>query len=537
MGKVFLSYARENTDEATRVRDALSALGFTVWFDQQDLLANQDISTAIDNQIAKVEAVLVLWSAASRESVWVRGEALSGLSANKYIGSQLDPVVPPVPFNARNAPNLAGWTGAHDHSGWDLLVRSLASMMGNEEPALIKALERLQLEERAVVATIVASQAPLPFADEDTEALTDEHAYQDVDALLAEAENILKGEGGHDLSVAITQAALNQEMLRDANFVVDGRPNATKPRTTLGELSSTIQAALEKAKDGDLIVVCPGRYEENLRITKSVRIFGLGLGNDRPVVIAKSSRSCTVDFVASARLENLAIETTHRQPAVYCTDNQPVLVRCVVSRFSKSTSREDGAIYVARKANPIVIATSVASSDAAGVYFVTGCGGTFLGGSVTAYRAAAIVCRGQPKFRACEIEAIGGHAVEVLARGLPSFDDCDISGKGAPVVRVVDQARPQIRDSRVSAIRQYAFDFEGDGAGAYERNIVHVENDADAGTAKPKQRGFFGWKAREDAIVQAAVNQRVILMRSKGRPLFVSNTMSDGNELSMPGLF
>lgn len=66
---------------------------------------------------------------------------------------------------------------------------------------------------------------------------------------------------------------------------------------------------------------------------------------------------------------------------------------------------------------------------------------------------------------------------------------------------------------------------------------MNFESEPDANAAKTKQRGFFGFKAKEDAIVRAAVNQRVILMRSKGRPIFVSNTMTDGNELQIPGIF
>lgn len=539
MGTVFLSYARENTEEAARIRECLQALGLRVWFDQRDLLATDDISDAIDKKIAEVNAVLVLWSAASRESVWVRGEALSGLSSNKYIGSQLDNVTPPVPFNARNAPNLADWTGTNEHGGWDLLVRSLAQLMSIEGPAVIEALERAQLAERAQTATVVASQAALPFVEaEQDEELEEEHAYQDIDALLVEAETILKGEGKQDFVGAITQAALNQELLRVADFVVDARRDVGLSPGVGGKLVHFIQQAVDEADDGALIVVWPGRYGENVRITRPVRIVGLGLGNDRAVVAAVRNAP-TVSFEASARVENLEIETKNRKSAVYCSDHQPVLVRCLISRFSKSNGREDAAVYVAGKANPIVIATNITSADAPGLYFVTGSGGTFLGSSATSYRAASVVCRGQPKFKACAIEAIGGHAVEVMARGLPAFDDCDISGKGAPVVMTKEQARPQIRDSRVNAVRQPAFDFEGDSGGTYERNIVHVEHEPDAGTSKPKERGFWGFKAkeRENAIVRAAVDSRVILLRSTRRPLFVSNTLTDGKELSLPGLF
>lgn len=163
-------------------------------------------------------------------------------------------------------------------------------------------------------------------------------------------------------------------------------------------------------------------------------------------------------------------------------------------------------------------------------------GGTYLGVGVLASRAAAISCRGRPQFRGCKVEAIGGHAVEVRNTGFPTFDDCEISGRGAAVVRIVDQARPQIRNSRVTAIRQLAFDFDDDATGRYERNIVECESAPDAGTAQKKRSDFFGLlKSKEDRVVSnATASNGVISLRGHAKPLFVANTMANGQAMQLP---
>ena len=48
---VFLSYAREDTEPAKRIADALRAFGVEVWFDQSELRGGDAWDTKIRNQI------------------------------------------------------------------------------------------------------------------------------------------------------------------------------------------------------------------------------------------------------------------------------------------------------------------------------------------------------------------------------------------------------------------------------------------------------------------------------------------------------
>jgi len=538
MGRVFISYAREDKEGAYEICKRLSELGFDPWIDGNDLAANDDIAAAIDAQISKVDAVLVLWSDAAKSSVWVRGEALSGLTADKYVGALLQAVVPPVPFNTKNAPDLSDWNLLHDHKGWLSLVRGLVAMSGAGGSGLLRNLETALQKERASLAAEVQAQLPLAGSEpEEREApAEEEHAYTDVDHLVQEAEQILSSAARLDLNAAIVQAAMDQEMLRDAAFVVSAeRKTVSKPRGARFTVVETIQKAIDKAKDGDLIVVTGRNYAENITIKKKIRLVGIGYLDQRPTIRAAND-DATMSLLVSARVENINIETRLGARAIHFAAGQSVLLRCDVTRFAPNGSVTEPAVYVAGAANPIVMATSITSKGCSGIDFVTRASGTFIGVSITSSRGAAVTCKGRPRFRGCSLEAVGGHAVEVGKSGHPTFDECSITGRGAAVVKVVD-GRPRMSDSRVKAIRQLAFDFQGEYAGRFERNIV--DSDAANGDAPREERrdSFFGlWKARASSKDDARVNmaRRIISMRSNHPPIFVANKTTDGQELGLP---
>jgi hypothetical protein len=56
------------------VKEALSALGYAVWFDD-DLLAHDAYAQVIEERLRAAKAVIVIWSAEATKSEWVRSEA------------------------------------------------------------------------------------------------------------------------------------------------------------------------------------------------------------------------------------------------------------------------------------------------------------------------------------------------------------------------------------------------------------------------------------------------------------------------------
>lgn len=534
MARVFISYAHEDADKAHKIQQRLEALSFGVWIDRKAPATTDDISTVVDGLIAEVDCVLVLWSKHARNSVWVRGEALKGLEANKYFGLLLDPLVPPVPFNAMAAPDLTDWSGLHDHLGWDALVRGLASASKTRD-AILSAFDKEQRLEREEIERAARTQQGLPLDAPAEEPLDVGETDDDVDAIIAAAKTILGGAGKLDLSGALAQAALDQEMLRDAAFVVCHDGVGRQPSGARFKVVRTLKEAAHSAQDGDLIVIAGGAHEAGVRIEKSIRIVGLGSAMARPVLTVRGNKP-VLTFAGSARAENLVIETRQPNHAIYFEKGRPAVLRCDIRRFSEARDAQDGAVYVAGKSNPTMIASSIASTGCQALYFVSSAGGEFLGVSVIALRAAAIICRGRPTFQGCSVEAIGGHAIDIRNAGHPTFESCEISGRGASVVSAQDQSYPRIRESRITAIRQLAFDFEDSAAGRYEGNIVAVECDPDAGTGRGEKNGFFALlRSKDDSRMKAAARvDEYARLRGAGRPTFVSNTTPNGEVLREP---
>jgi adenylate cyclase len=129
MSDVFVSYARPDEPQAKRVADALRALGYNVWRDDE-LPAHRAYAEVIEERLRSAKAVVVLWSAEAATSQWVRAEADAARSAGTLVQALLDDHMPPLPFNQIQCADLAGWDGNPDSAGWQKLVASVASLAG-----------------------------------------------------------------------------------------------------------------------------------------------------------------------------------------------------------------------------------------------------------------------------------------------------------------------------------------------------------------------------------------------------------------------
>lgn len=77
MSEIFLSYAREDRSIAAQLAGALRARGWSVWWDRE-IATGKPFDDAIENALAGARCVIVLWSAASVASDWVKSEASEG---------------------------------------------------------------------------------------------------------------------------------------------------------------------------------------------------------------------------------------------------------------------------------------------------------------------------------------------------------------------------------------------------------------------------------------------------------------------------
>src|SRR5262245_16536992 len=132
MADVFLSYAREDRTAALALARALEGRGWSVWWDRE-IHPGEAFDQAIERELAAASAVVVLWSARSVASEWVKNEAAEAAERGVLVPALLDATKLPLEFRRRQAADLAGWDGCPDHEGFRALCRGVAAKLSAPE--------------------------------------------------------------------------------------------------------------------------------------------------------------------------------------------------------------------------------------------------------------------------------------------------------------------------------------------------------------------------------------------------------------------
>ena len=163
MSQIFISYARSTQATAKQVAEALRGLGYEVWRDDA-LPAHRAYAAVIEERLRAAGAVVVLWSADAVKSQWVFSEANRAREDGKLVQLSLDATRPPMPFDAIECADLAGWAGDADAPGWRKVVASVADLAGRpgavaDPPPAAPSLSAAQIP------TDKPSLAVMPFSD------------------------------------------------------------------------------------------------------------------------------------------------------------------------------------------------------------------------------------------------------------------------------------------------------------------------------------------------------------------------------------
>lgn len=135
MADVFISYAHKNARQAARVSEQLDASGVTLWWDDH-LRAGEDFTRVIEREIDAAGAVMVLWSDAARNSLWVRAEATEALDNDKLVQARLDAVKPPLPFTIVQMTDLQGWRGGNADQPFPQLLSAIGALKRGVKPSM-----------------------------------------------------------------------------------------------------------------------------------------------------------------------------------------------------------------------------------------------------------------------------------------------------------------------------------------------------------------------------------------------------------------
>ena len=136
MSSIFISYARKDQPVARWLAESLQRDGWQVWWDPE-IVPGDQFNTIIRENLDSADYVIVIWSKASADSIWVRAEASEGLGRDCLIPISVGQVKPPLPFNQFQTVDFTGWRGDPAHPSYQTLVQALKLRQGQSEKEVI----------------------------------------------------------------------------------------------------------------------------------------------------------------------------------------------------------------------------------------------------------------------------------------------------------------------------------------------------------------------------------------------------------------
>jgi hypothetical protein len=133
MTDVFVSYASEDRVRAGQLAQAFGARGWSVWWDRK-IIAGQAFDKAIERELETARCVVVLWSAHSVDSEWVKNEAAVAAERGVLIPALIDGVRLPLEFRRKQTADLVNWHGEAGHAGLEALCEGVAHVLGMAAP-------------------------------------------------------------------------------------------------------------------------------------------------------------------------------------------------------------------------------------------------------------------------------------------------------------------------------------------------------------------------------------------------------------------
>jgi tetratricopeptide (TPR) repeat protein len=129
MAGVFLSYDREDGAQARTLALALEKAGHSVWWDLH-VRGGAQFSKVIEEALKAADVVVVLWSANSIESAWVRDEAAAGRDSGRLIPATIDGTEAPLGFRQFQTIDLRDWKRGARGRGYKELQQAIEETGG-----------------------------------------------------------------------------------------------------------------------------------------------------------------------------------------------------------------------------------------------------------------------------------------------------------------------------------------------------------------------------------------------------------------------
>ena len=130
MADIFISYASKDRARAGVLAQTLGARGWSIWWDREIPLG-KSFDEFIEKALADAQCVVVLWSAVSIASEWVRNEASEAKRRGILIPVFIEPVEAPLAFRLLNGADLRDWRGDPEESEFKRLVERITELLAH----------------------------------------------------------------------------------------------------------------------------------------------------------------------------------------------------------------------------------------------------------------------------------------------------------------------------------------------------------------------------------------------------------------------
>jgi len=137
MADIFISYAREDRECARVLAKTLEHRGWTVWWDRH-VHSGEDFEEVIEREIDNARAMIVIWSASSVKSRFVKAEATRALGLKKLLPVQIDNAPLPLRFTNIHTTDLSQWLAPSKTGG---RVRGSSEAADNATELLVRDLK------------------------------------------------------------------------------------------------------------------------------------------------------------------------------------------------------------------------------------------------------------------------------------------------------------------------------------------------------------------------------------------------------------
>ncbi len=156
LADIFVSYSRQDKALVAPLVASLEAEGWSVWWDPE-ISPGEEFDSLISRELERARSLVVVWTPASVDSRWVRGEARDAADRGALVPVRLQKAKLPIDFRAVHTIDLDDWGGNAQGAAFRALCKALEGKLGPKRPA---AAAEPAKEKRAEVSICV-----LPFAN------------------------------------------------------------------------------------------------------------------------------------------------------------------------------------------------------------------------------------------------------------------------------------------------------------------------------------------------------------------------------------